>query len=82
MNIPTLVLMDPGDELVDFDGISDMIKKDHLDSWRLVTVDTSKTTHKKIYRHLAFNKDCFGDTEWNRIKKIMENFLWVENGMK
>ncbi len=82
MNIPTLVLMDPDDELVDFDGISDMIKTYKLGSWRLIPVDTSGTTHKKIYRHLAFNKDCFGDTEWNRIEKIMEDFLWAANGMK
>jgi len=82
INLPTLILMDPGDELVDYVEIKAMIKINKLNNWKLLEVDTSGTTHKKIYRHLAFNKDCFGDKEWNRIKKIMEEFLWAENGMK
>jgi esterase/lipase len=76
--IPTLILMDPGDELVDFEAI----KEQKMKNWRLIPVDTSMTTHEKIYRHLAFNQACFGDKEWNRIQKIMEDFLWAENGMK
>lgn len=81
-NIPTLIFMDPGDELVDFEAINEMITLNKLKKWELVSVDTSKTTHKKVYRHLAFNEDCFGTKEWNRIQKIMEDFLWAENGMK
>ena len=76
--IPTLILMDPGDELVDYDAIWELGAK----NWQLEDVDTSKTTHSKIYRHLAFNEACFGTKERKRIQKIMEDFLWAANGMK
>ncbi|RLA63709.1 MAG: hypothetical protein DRQ89_05960 [Epsilonproteobacteria bacterium] len=82
LDTSTLILMDPRDELVDYDAIVKMIKEKNLKNWQMVSVDTNETTHKKIYHHLAFNQACFGTKEWHRIQKIMEDFLWTENGRK
>ncbi len=75
-NIPTLVLIDPDDELVDAAGIEDLIDRYHLDQWTLfhVTTQDSRLPGRKFH-HLIIDDRALGSEEWGRVEVLMSDHL-------
>jgi esterase/lipase len=70
---PTLIIMDPEDELVNYDGILHIIEKNHLKNWSILNVNNqnSKMTEGK-YHHLVIDSLSVGTQEWNRIVNAIQ----------
>jgi len=70
MNIPTLVLGDPEDELVDFAGLKAEAKLAGLNFWKFESLD-KRDVEKIQYHHLITDPGVLGPETWaNMMKKI------------
>jgi pimeloyl-ACP methyl ester carboxylesterase len=74
-NIPTLVVIDPKDELVSVSGIAALIERFHLGSWSLMPIDNAASTLQRKAHHLTFTAEALGAAEWRRLVKAMNEHL-------
>lgn len=75
--LPTLVFLEPKDELVDPSAVRAMIDKKKLDhQWKIVEVTTDGTTLAHTYHHLITDKEAVGPTQWRRMTDAMDAFLF------
>lgn len=74
LKIPTLILIDPKDELISFKRLKRLKEKFGLENCRVVTVgeDAERSTQ---YHHLIINEQVTGRSSWIRITAAMENFF-------
>jgi pimeloyl-ACP methyl ester carboxylesterase len=75
LNIPTLVIMDPGDELVSFGGIKNLAEKHHLDQWRFHPVQNKGSLLKRTLRHIVIDEMSAGRKAWAEIRIAMAAHL-------
>ena len=75
LNIPTLVLIDPRDELVSYEGIKQMIKSKGFDQWKLHLLKKTKNDAKKKPRHLIIDESTVGKDSWDRMKHLIIRHL-------
>ena len=75
INIPTLVFIDPRDELVSYLGLRAMIKQHKLDRWRVVRIDKDETTAATGIHHLIIDPASVGQSTWNRMAQAMKSHL-------
>jgi esterase/lipase len=73
--IPSLILMNPKDELLSFSDLKNFIKDNGLKSWKMISIDNSKSKNSKKISHLLLDEKSVGHHEWKRMKKEMANFL-------
>lgn len=78
LNIPTLVIMDPGDELVSFDGLKRLAEGHHLDQWRFCPVRNHRPVLKGMLRHIVIDEASVGQAVWAEIKTALTTHL-LEN---
>ena len=80
LNVPTLVFIDPKDELVSHSGLRNLIKSHNLSQWKLVTLNKSGLAKKgrKTY-HIIIDKQSLGEDTWNKVKKTISDFLFEQN---
>ena len=75
INIPTLVIIDPGDELVSFDGLKRLAQERHLDQWRFFPVHRSRSLLHGILRHIIIDETSTGREAWTAIENAMAAHL-------
>lgn len=75
INMPTLVFIDPEDELVSFDGLRKMIQQHQLDRWRIHHVSKDKTSAATKIHHLIIDPASVGQPVWDRMVKAMQSHL-------
>ncbi len=63
---PTLVIIDPKDELVSTSGIRKIISTKHLDNWSLVVVTNYAATTKVKYHHFIVAEEAVGAHVWQQ----------------
>ncbi len=73
LNIPTLIYVDPDDELVSLKKIKDRISKNSLDHWKLSTISNEGSTLKKTYHHLIVDRPSMGPKVWDRVTTDIKN---------
>lgn len=71
INIPSLVVMDPGDELVSISGIKNLAEAHHLDQWRFHPVLNGRSLLKGMLRHIVIDEASVGRPAWAEIRKEM-----------
>ena len=74
-NIPTLVVTDPEDELVNADGIDHLIAHNSLNRWTTMRVTHARNTLRLKYHHLITDPDALGEEEWERVASAIQNHL-------
>ncbi len=75
LNIPTMIFVDPDDELVSLKKINKRINKQRLDNWKTKSINNSGSTLKKTYHHLVVDKASMGSHQWEIVKKnIIDHF--------
>lgn len=72
INIPTLIFIDPQDELISLGHINSMIKHKQLDHWSVKKVNNAGSTLPKTYHHLIIDEESVGTSQW----KEMEDAMW------
>ncbi|MBI2632849.1 MAG: alpha/beta hydrolase [Parcubacteria group bacterium] len=89
LNIPTVVFIDPQDELVSFNGIDNLLKRKRLTLWRIFTVESQGSIFNEVVRngndriftvkplhHSITDENLMGKEQWQRIETIMSNHLF------
>jgi pimeloyl-ACP methyl ester carboxylesterase len=71
INIPSLVIIDPGDELVSFDGLKRLAEERRLDQWRFLPVHRSRSLLHGILRHIIIDETSVGREAWAAIENAM-----------
>lgn len=75
LNIPTMIFVDPQDELVSVDGISSLIRNKNLSKWQIVRLHKTHTSSNKSSHHLIIDKSSAGNKNWEIIKQRIKVFL-------
>ena len=75
LNIPTLVIMAPGDELVSLGGIKNLAETHHLDQWRFHPVQNRGSLLNRTLRHIVIDEMSVGRKAWVEIRTAMEAHL-------
>jgi alpha-beta hydrolase superfamily lysophospholipase len=77
-NVPTLVFLEPRDELVSQRGTQEWVSQLGLNNWQLIPVSAKNSSHDRKFAHLIIDSLSVGIQEWNRILNTMQN--WISNG--
>lgn len=81
VNLPTLVLMRPSDELISYRGIKKLIQCRKLDKWQLADLPKKKRTYGKIsFQHLIVDEKSVGELAWRQMTTQVEHFLTRSDG--
>ena len=75
LNVPTIVFIDPHDELVSYPGLKEMVKDRCLDQWKFHLVQKQKKGMKVKLRHLIIDEASVGKDTWNEMKHVITNHL-------
>ena len=78
-NVPTVVFLDPKDELVSTGRMKAFIAKQGLTKWDLVGVANDKSELPKPYHHLITDPEAVGRDEWRTIESRMLTHLGVDD---
>ena len=74
-NIPTLLFIDPGDELVSEAGLRGLIRSKSLDRWRLIELSHAELRPTRGYKHQIIDEASLGKTEWGRVSRELLAFF-------
>lgn len=75
-NAPTLVLIDPKDELVNPTRLESLIRKNHLTHWQVMKVTKlAPEMKKKNYHHLIIDEMSLGVSKWRDVQGAMISHL-------
>ena len=75
INIPTLVFIDPKDELVSYERLRKIIRQHRLDRWRIHHVSKDKSSAATKIHHLIVDPASVGQSTWDRMVKAMQSHL-------
>lgn len=81
-NIPTLVFIDPEDELVSPSGIQEFIRKNNLDQWKVKTVNNEESKLENKLHHLIIDQISTGRKQWAQIRRDYINHIYNSIGIK
>jgi hypothetical protein len=72
--IPTRIVLDRGDELVSYDGVSDWIERNELRSWRIHEL-RERRSERRAYKHLIVVEEAIGARAWAQLtSEIVSHF--------
>lgn len=74
-NVPTLILIDPQDELVSARGIRRFIEKNELSRWRLHPIRKYPTRPDATFHHLIIDAESVGPATWQTMLTQIEEHL-------
>jgi esterase/lipase len=74
-NVPTLILIDPADELVSPVGLHQFVEQHHLSKWKIQDVSNNEATVRPKYHHLIIDQASLGSREWLRVKGLIRSHL-------
>lgn len=76
INIPTLVLLDPADELVSENGLKSFIAAKKLDAWKMGRLSTKGSTLTEgDYHHFIVAEPSVGPVVWKQMEELIAKHL-------
>lgn len=75
LQLPTLILMDPQDELVSYRGLDKMIRERKLSQWKIHTLDNSDSHLQGKYHHLIVDPSSLGPKGWGQLTAAINTFI-------
>ncbi len=76
LNLPTLVLMDPKDELVSYKRLLKWVQRHRLTNYTVVALNDDLKGRSKPFHHLILDEATMGLTNWQRATEQMRAFLF------
>lgn len=74
-NIPSLIFINPKDELINITKLQKSITKFNLSNWNVATVSNTGAEIKPKYHHLIIDSKCVSSETWGIIKEKILYFL-------
>lgn len=71
--VPTLVVAEPYDELVSYDGLQEYAKSKK--TWLMESISNAGATIPHPYHHMIISPEAVGGTEWSKLMKESLEFL-------
>jgi esterase/lipase len=75
INVPTIIFIDPEDELVSYRKLKRRVEKDALDRWQFCLLEKGKTGVQEKMHHLIIDEPSVGTDTWNQMKNIIIEHL-------
>jgi esterase/lipase len=75
LNIPTVVFIDPQDELVSSYGLERLVASKRLDQWKFHLIHKEPNIKGRM-RHLIVDEPSVGKKTWNEMRKVMIDHLF------
>ena len=76
LNIPTLVFIDPKDELISYSRLAELCRRYQLTRYELVALDSDVRTGERPYHHLIINELAMGSRNWQLMTSKMRDFIF------
>lgn len=76
LNFPTLVFMDPKDELISYKSLETLLQQRQLSQWQLVPLHTGLQGRRGKYHHLILDEETMGSANWQMVTTAMQVFLF------
>lgn len=76
LNIPTLVIIDPKDELISYRKLLRFIKKYELTNYQVLSLDSRLGDRRGGYHHLLLDQRTMGVNNWNMAIAAMQQFFF------
>jgi len=75
VNVPTLVFIDPEDEIVSYNRLKQMVQAENLDQWEFYIVQKENTEGPAKIHHLIIDAPSTGEGVWKDMMQAMVNHL-------
>ncbi len=75
INVPTIIFIDPLDEVVSYRKLKRMVASKKLDQWAFCLLKENRIGVTQPIHHLIIDEASLGKTEWGRVQKIMIQHL-------
>ncbi|MGK5086166.1 alpha/beta fold hydrolase [Bdellovibrionota bacterium FG-2] len=79
LNLPTLLIIDPKDTLVNFRHLTEFIQNNKLIQWKTLKTSTLHSQIRGTYHHLIIDEASLGTEEWVRVASEIRSFLNASN---
>ena len=76
LNIPTLIFIDPKDELISYKKLVKLLRLFNLSNYEIITLDSNLKVRKSKYHHLIVSEETMGTQNWELATKRMAQFLF------
>ena len=76
LNIPTLIFIDPKDELISYKKLVDYLHRFELTNHEIVVLDSNLRIRQAQYHHLIVREQTMGKENWEMATKRMIAFLF------
>ncbi|HVG15179.1 MAG TPA: hypothetical protein VM935_09465 [Chitinophagaceae bacterium] len=75
LNIPTLLIMDPKDELISYSTLVRRMKEFRLTNYQCIILDSNLRGRSTPYHHLVIDEATMGSKNWSDVRTAMRSFL-------
>ena len=79
LNIPTLIYLDPKDELISKYDLEKLSKYEELNNWNLKLIRKEDSPLKKNYHHLIIDPLTLGKKPFQQMMENLRNFIEIQN---
>lgn len=76
LNIPTLIIIDPKDELISYKKLRSQLIWFNLTNYRILTIGKRENERKHRYRHLVIDEQTLGKKHWQLVTSEIVTFLF------
>jgi esterase/lipase len=76
LNIPTLIFIDPKDELISYKKLVEYLRRFELTNHEIVLLDSNLKVRQSLYHHLIVSEETMGKENWKMATKRMAGFLF------
>jgi len=77
LNIPTLIFIDPKDELISYKKLIDYTRRFELTNYEIVVLDSNLRVRQSLYHHLIVSEETMGKENWEMVTGRMTAFLFT-----
>lgn len=71
LEVPTLVILHPKDDVLSFKAISSLLKKNQAEKWEMWIPDNSECKMRFKYNHMVIDEETLGRKGWREMKRAM-----------
>lgn len=82
INIPTLVFIDPKDELISYPGLRKLKEKQKLDQWRFHHITKDRPTATTRIHHLIITPAAVGRSTWREMTQRMLDHFQIDGPLR